>query len=296
METPDVNVEKKKDSHLIKNILIIIIFLALGIGCGIFGTLRYLEYKEQQDVIPTVDETEEGPKDITKDENSKELINSLHSMVNSNPMFYTTKGVAVTTMDNTSKLRLVYDYLVANNIGTNETISSLFVGSMNCANDFITDAGVNTSVSTNVCTVTRITKKEFMEANKKLFNDEILDISVTFSPGNGRSCAVDQESYICGTVTDNSGITGSLESKFVIEKVTKDEDGTIAIYDSGYLVDKRSNVDNPNDQYDNYYLHSSDSTEYYYELKSADNLIFKHTFKTEDQKTYYYVSTELVKE
>ena len=68
------------------------------------------------------------------------------------------------------------------------------------------------------------------------------------------------------------------------------------IYEKGYLIDNRSNVDNPTDQYDNYYLHSFDSTNYYYELKSADNLTFKHTFKTEDRQNYYYVSTELIKE
>ena len=48
--------------------------------------------------------------------------------------------------------------------------------------------------------------------------------------------------------------------------------------------------------FDKYYLHSSDSTEYYYELKNADNLTFKHTFVTKDRVNYYYVSSELVKE
>ena len=92
------------------------------------------------------------------------------------------------------------------------------------------------------------------------------------------------------------GYSGELESKFDVIKVTKDSSGTIIVYEKGYLVDNRSNVNDPFDQYDNYYLHSSDSNEYYYELKSADNLIFKHTFKTDDKENYYYIGTELVKE
>ncbi len=298
VETPETNVEKKKVGQVPKfvYIIIILIFLAAGIGIGIFATTKYLKDKEEKEYVPSVVENEEGPIDITNDENSKDLINNLYSTINGNIMFYNSKGISVSTMDNTSKLKLVYGYLVAKNVGKSEQITSLFVGSTNCANEFVTDPGVNTSVSTNLCTVTRISKAEFMNANKVLFNDEVLDTSVIFSPGRGKSCAVDGDSYICGNVLDNVAYTGELESKFTIEKVTKDEYGTVEIYERGYLVDKRSNVNNPNDQYDNYYLHSSDSKDYYYELKSADNLTFKHIFKTNDKKNYYYVSTELVKE
>ena len=108
-------------------------------------------------------------------------------------------------------------------------------------------------------------------------------------------CVSDGDFIICGNVVDNSGITGALESKFSVIKVTKDEDGSINIYEKGYLVDNRSNVI-ASGQYENYYLHSSDSDAYYSELRNADNLTFVHKFKTDDKKNYYYVSTVLYKE
>jgi hypothetical protein len=144
--------------------------------------------------------------------------------------------------------------------------------------------------------VTRISIAKLKELNEKLFNDEILDTSVPFNVDLDKKCVIDLNDYVCGNVTNVYGYTGELESKFDILKVTKDSAGTVIIYEKGYLVDNRSNVDNPTDQYDNYYLHSSDSKDYYYELKSADNLTFIHTFKTDDGENYYYVSTELVKE
>ena len=291
----EVMVEIKKKNNTFKYIIIFVIFFAIGVSGGIFGAIKYKEYKEEKDYVPE-EIIDQGPKDITEEKESQELINSLYSVINGNVMFYTTKGVSVSTMDNTSKLTLVYNYLNANKIGTSETLQSAWIGSFTCFNEsFITDSSDNPLVSTNKCTVTRINKNEFINANKKLFNDEILDTSVSFSPIKGKNCVVDGESYLCGNIADNSGITGELESKFTIEKVTKSDDGTVEIYEKGYLVDKRSNINNPNDQYDNYYLHSSDSTEYYYELKSADNLTFKHTFKSINNN-YYYVSTELVKE
>ena len=152
------------------------------------------------------------------------------------------------------------------------------------------------AVSTTGCTVNRISKALFLDINQKLFNDELIDTSVNFDIDITKKCVLDGESYLCGAVQNISGYSGALESNFEVVKATKDVDGTIIIYEKGYLHDKRSNVDNLTDQYDNYYLHSSDSKEYYYELKSSDNLTFKHIFKTDDSEEYYYVSTELVKE
>ena len=100
--------------------------------------------------------------------------------------------------------------------------------------------------------------------------------------------------YICGNIANNN-VTGDLESKFTILKVTKDLDGTIKIYEKGYLLDNRSNVKAQHPGYDNIYLHSTDSTEYYYELRNADNLTFVHTFKENDNQEYYYVGTMLEK-
>lgn len=284
----------KKRSHLFRNILIFIIFFGLGLGIGYFVTSRYLETKDIDNEPEEI--VEVGPEDITKNEESQELIQNMLSIVGNNTMFYSSEGLSVDTMDNTSKLLLIYNYIISNNLGKSEELASSFVGGITCFNDnFITDIDSTSSVSTNKCTIIRINKNAFKEVSKKLFNDDILDISVTFSPVRSKKCVVDGDTYVCGNINDVSGITGELESKFEIEKVTKDSDGTIVIYEKGYLVDKRSNVNNPNDEYDNYYLHSSDSKEYYYELKSADNLTFKHTFKTNDRQNYYYVSSELEK-
>lgn len=290
------NKVNKKDNHLFKNIIIVIVFLAIGISVGIFGTLRYLDYKKDLEEAEQVENVDEGPEDITEDDDSQGLIQSLLKILDGNTMFYSTKGVSVSTLDNTSKLKLVYNNIVDNKMGTSEEKQSLWIGSTSCDNVFITDVGENPLISTNKCSVYRISKETFKKVNKTLFNDDILDTSVEFQPYDGYKCVLDGESYVCGNVAKTSDITGELISKFDILKVTKDEDGTIEIYEKGYLVDKRSNVNNPNDQYDNYYLHSSDSKEYYYELKSADNLTFKHTFKTIDRQNYYYVCTELVKE
>ena len=287
--------EVKKEKHTLRNIIIFVVFFVLGFGVGYYGTTKFLEHRDKEnDNTPVVED--DGIMDITEDEDSVELVNSLLLILDKDPMFYSTEGVSVNTLDNKSKLILVYNTLLRNNVGTKEEIASEVYGGTTCLNGFITDVGENTLISTNKCTVTRIKISEFIETNKKMFNDEILDTSVNFSPVDGTNCVVDGESYICGNVTKASTVSGELESVFSIVKVTKDEDGTIVIYEKGYLNDKRSNVNNPNDQYDNYYLHSSDSTDYYYELKSADNLTFKHTFKTTDRQNYYYVSTELVKE
>ena len=60
-----------------------------------------------------------------------------------------------------------------------------------------------------------------------------------------------------------------------------DED--IVITEKGYLYDNRSNLTTPDK---NYYLHSSDSTEYYFELKSSENLYFIHTFVKNQDGSY----------
>lgn len=284
----------KSSNHTLRNIILFIIFLAAGFVLGYFGTIKYLEYKENN--TPTDDDVADGgPKDITEDDQSKDLINSLYATINGDSLFYTSKGINISTLDNTSKLRLVYNNIIAANQVTADTLQSLWWGASNCEYEFVVNASTDPYNPSNECSVSKISRSTFMDTNKKLFNDEILDTSVTFYPTSEKKCIIDPNDgnyYICGNVVNQTGITGSLESKFVIQKVTKDEDGTIVIYEKGYLVDKRSNVGT---EYDNYYLHSSDSTDYYYELKSADNLTFKHTFKTDDRIKYYYVSTEIDK-
>lgn len=292
-EIEEVKVEKK-DKHTIRYVIIFVIFFVIGIVCGYIGASKFLDLteEEKEPAITDVDEI----LDITEEEEYSELISSLLVTLDNDPMFYSTKGLSVDTMENSFKLKLLYNHIINNNLGESLELTSDYYGSTTCVNGFVTDVGENALVSTNKCTVKKIDKSVFVETNKKLFNDEILDVSVNFSPKSDVQCVVDGESYLCGTVLNELQITGNLESVFSIVKVTKDTDSTIVIYEKGYLNDKRSNVNDPYDQYDNYYLHSSDSEDYYYELKSADNLTFKHTFKTTDRQNYYYVSTELVKE
>lgn len=285
---------KKKGSKF-KYFLIFLFFIAAGVCLGIFGTTKYLEYKDQEDKTPVVDE---GPLDITDNEKYTEQLEDLLSYLNADPLFYDTKGVLASKLNNTSRLILIYEYIVKNELNSTEVLQPYYFGATSCHNGvFATDSLVNTPAeSTTGCTINKIPTTLFEDINGNLFNDELIDTSVYFDIDITRKCVLDGENYICGNVKNISGYSGALESNFEIVKATKDEDGTIEIYEKGYLHDKRSNIDNLTDQYNNYYLHSYDSKEYYYELKSSENLTFKHTFKTDDNENYYYLSTELVKE
>lgn len=285
---------KKKGSKF-KYFIIFLFFIVAGVGLGIFGTTKYLEYNDKKEDKPVV---EEGPIDITDDEKYAEQLGYLLSYLNADPLFYSTTGVLASKLDNTSRLILIYEYIFNNELGTSELLQPYYYGANTCYNGtFVTDSLVNVPASTvSGCTVTRISTSFFEEFNNKMFNDELIDTSVNFDIDITRKCVLDGESYLCGNVQNMSGYSGKLETNFEIVKATKDEDGTITIYEKGYLHDKRSYVDNLTDQYDNYYLHSSDSKEYYYELKSSDNFTFKHIFKLSESDEYYYLSTELVKE
>ncbi len=293
MEVNDTK-KDKSNKHLFRNILLFIIFLIVGVVVGYFGTTKYLEYRENEQNVDN-NNVDNEPVDITEDEQSKELISLLYDSIEGNPMFYSTQGVDVSKMDNNTKLSLIYEYLVNNQHGTSENIDALWYDANTCSYEFQINEITDPYNPSYICSVLRLDKSLFKQISKKLYNDESVEVSSEFIPVDGKKCVTDinnENNYLCGNIAKSSDITGSLESKFTIIKVTKDENGTISIYEKGYLVDKRSNV---GDQYDNYYLHSSDSTDYYFELKSADNLTFKHTFKTNDRLNYYYVSSELVK-
>lgn len=294
MSKKDVLVEDKKKSKVnpvVRNIVVFTLCLAVGIGIGYFIATKYILSDDDEPV-----EEISNLLDITEKDDYQNLITSLLTILNKDSMFYSTKGITISTLDNTSKLTFLYEYILNNNQYTTDTLSSEYYGSSNCSEGFITDESEDLYSYSTTCTIKRINKNAFVDADKKLFNDDILDTSVSFSPEDGTNCVVSDDSYLCGNVTKNSDVTGDLLSVFEVVKATKDVDGTIVIYEKGYLNDKRSNVVNSNSKYDNYYLHSSDSKEYYYELKSADNLTFMHIFKTNDGENYYYVSSELVKE
>jgi len=286
----EVEVEQK-GNNVFKYIVLFIVFLGIGAVAGFFGTKKYLASKQNDEDTPVIDS---GPEDITNLEEYSELINKLHAVVDGYSIFYSTSGISVAKMSNDTRLAYIYDYLDKNGKIVDDSLIANY-GADNCINQFALDDSSNLYRNSNSCSIRKVERNLFNEANSSFFNDELIDTSVNFTNSNGKLCFVSEGNYLCGNAIGNDNISGKLESKFSIVKVTK-EDGTIVIYDKGYLVDTRSNVVNPDDGYDNYYLHSADSTSYYYELKNADNLTFKHTFETKDRINYYYVSSELVKE
>lgn len=285
---------RKKRSKF-RYFVIFLFFIAIGVGVGVFGTSKYLDYINNEEDNSVL---EEAITDITDNDNYNELVNSLLNVLDKDPIFYSTKGVKADTLDNTSRLKIIYKHIVNKEMDTKEVLTPYYYGASSCYNGiFKVDSVMDpTAVTTIGCTINKISTSLFGDVNTQLFDDDILDTSVGFDVDETTKCILEDSNYLCGATNAVATYTGKLESKFEIVKVTKDISGTIVIYEKGYLQDKRSNVDNLTDQYDNYYLHSSDSTDYYYELKSADNLTFKHTFKTKDRENYYYVSTELVEE
>ncbi len=294
MSKEEVNNDNNKTKiSFIKNILLIVVFLGCGVAIGIYGTNKVMEEKDKENVI---NDGDEWPLEITSKSEYKDQIDELYSIVTGNPIFYSTGGLTFNVMNTNDKLTYIYNNLVANQVGETTTLSSLYLASPTCNYNFLTDPGANEFVVTNVCTVVKIMKSEFNKVAEKLFNVKDLDTNSEFYPADGKKCASENDYYLCGNITPVLNITGALETKFEIIKVTLDKDDTITIYDKGYLTDKRSNVVNPNDGYDNYYLHSSDSKDYYYELKSADNITFKHTFKKNESGKYYFANSVADKE
>ena len=284
---------KKNKSSGFQFAILFIIILAIGINLGIYGTKKYLENKHSAKDDYTVYPEAEA-KDITNDSAYADAISKMHGFVKDNSLFYSSTGINVETMDNGTKLTLAYESIIANKEYTSGTLS---VHDNNyCDYNFVVDpTPADSSIPTLICTIKNISRDSIVKASKSLFDDETINTNANFNPSSNVSCVVVNNNYVCGNLTNTVIDTGSLQPKFDIIKVTLDTDGTIIIYDKGYLVDKRKGVDNPNDEYDNYYLHSADSTSYYYELKSADNLTFKHTFKTNNNVNYYYVGTEVYK-
>lgn len=282
--------EKGKSSF--KYILFFIIFFALGTTLGIFVTKKFLTDKKTD--VPQV-ETQDIV-DITGNVDYKNTIEKLMQTIGNNVEFYDTKGVSVSNMSNDFKLKLLYKYILKNNQLTTETMNTTGWGAKNCEYDFLVEVlsrDDGTTYFGGYCNVNKIPLTKFTDSYKSLFNDTTIDLSQEILM-DGRKCVPIDGSYVCGNV-QGSGVTGELTSKFNVVKVTIDKDKIIRIFEKGYLVDTRSNIVNPDDGYDNYYLHSYDNNLYYYELKSSENLTFIHTFKLDDNNNYYYVSTELEK-
>ena len=288
----EVKVEEKSNNFF-KYFIFFILFMGIGVALGIFGTKKYMEYKDSKK--PEEKVIEAGPEDITNVDEYADLINKLHSFVVEYPIFYTTQGVRVENMSNNDRLMMAYDYVNKDNKITEEKITATR-GEDNCFDTFALDDSTNIWLRDNGCTVKKVESELLKTKNKEIFNDELIDTTTTFVNSDGKFCMVSEgKFYLCGNKLNETPSEGKLESKFSVIKATKDE-GVIVLYEKGYLLDNRTQATSLIGGHDKYYLHSADSKDYYYELKNADNLTFKHTFKTTDRINYYYVSTELFKE
>ena len=221
---------------------------------------------------------------ITDDSTYTALVNDLYASLAKNPAFYTSKGFNIEEATNEEKLALVYYYIIANKQDSVETLPSAWEGTYCVFNDglnsFIVDA------AGSGCTVNNIPTTLIDETYKKLFGDTGLEKVATFPANEYKTCVLVGDRYVCGRVTGTI-YNGSLQPKMDILKVELyDED--IVITEKGYLYDNRSNLTTPDK---NYYLHSSDSTEYYFELKSSENLYFIHTFVKNQDGSYSYLKT-----
>ncbi len=287
----------KKTTSKRKYVFFFLLFFIIGIVGGAFGTSKTLgikfDNKSEEEVVEVEKPAEE---DITRDSNYTDTIIQLYNYLSKDNVFYSSLGVNLDTFSNEDKLRVTYKYIINNNLAESEVLQPVYYGALTCRDNFGLDVIVSsagTSSYGNICTINKIASDLMVSTYNKLFNNDSIDVSGPFNPSATKTCILIDGVYNCGNAVNSNNITGSLNSKFEILKVIK-KDNTIVIYDKGYLEDTRSSVVNPNDGYDNYYLHSSDSNIYYYELKSADNLVFAHTFVMGEDGNYKYNGTTVV--
>lgn len=277
---------KKKNSFL-KYTILFLIFLLIGIAIGVFGSKWYFARRPKAET-PTEEKAEEEKPvqivNISDDSSYSALINELYTYLDRNPMYYTSKGFDITTASNDVKLSLTYQYMISNKKDTIGVLASSWDGTTCPFND-----GLNSFIVDGPglgCTVSSFTQAQMLASFKKVFGDVGLDVTANFIGKDGKMCILVGDIYTCGRTT--GGVyTGSLTPKMDVLKVEKHNED-IVFTEKGYLQDTRSNVTNgePNN-----YLHSSDSTDYYHELKSSDNLYFIHTFKKNEDGTYTYLKT-----
>lgn len=285
----DINNEIKSGSF--KYILFFIIFFAVGTTAGIFLTKKLLLKKED---VATPVKLEEVEEDISNKAEYQEVIKGLKYLIGENLMFYNAKGLDASKLNNDQKLQIAYEYVMKDTTLETAIAFPTYWESQVCNDDFLVDLNTNDDGSTynaGICTYYVLPKSKVLEAYKNIFNNDNIDL-VTFTANEHYKCVVGEENYSCGLIK-RIDYSGKIENHFQQRKVTKDKEDTIFVYESGYLKDTRSFVNIAEDGFDNYYLHSSDSTLYYYELRSADNITFKHVFKKDSNGKYYYVKTEV---
>ena len=285
--------KRNKSSGFLK-FLLFVIFLGLGVGGGYYLANKYL--LEEEDSTPIA--TEIGTKDITNNSEFSETIAELDNFLKNKVYLYNSKGANIDSLDNDVKLKIAFDNVLNNKYDKEDTIPRSWYGSIYCANNFLVDSIENedgTSTNQDYCKVFYITKSNLESGLRVDFKNGSVDLVDEYRPKDNLLCLLQEDgSYMCGKVVSSATDGGEIINKFEIVKVTIDEDNTIVIYDKGYLVDKRVGIE-VNTNYSNYYLHSYDAESHYYELKSSDNLTFKHIFKLDENNKYYYVSSEVYK-
>lgn len=279
--------KKKKD---FKGFLFVI-FFTIGIVLGYFVTNYFIDKFDEarQDGSPAIKEV-----DITTRTEYQDLINDLYDVIKEYPEFYTTKGINIDDMDDNLKFRILYDSVIESQKYSSEILNTLFFGANTCENDFLADYSSDGISLTSTCSVFKITLFDLTSVYKEVFGKDNLKSVPVFYPFDNKKCVLISGDYYCGNIMPMTGVTGDLDTRFTITKVIKDTNGDIRIYDKGYLIDNRSNIAKI-EGVDNYYLHSSDATSHYYELKSADNITFEHLFKVNEKNKYYYYSTSVLK-
>lgn len=280
----------KRKKNKIGHFFAFLIFLALGAASGYVGATYFLGSNNEDS--PSSSNISEYPKDITNAKEFSKEIEQFGSFLNGNVYLYNSNGVTVDSVDNNIKLKLAYGYVSSNNLFIDEVINSYWYGAAYCENNFVVDKAEDGITNGLTCTLKVITKSNLLKGLNHYFKTDVVDYPSEFNPSNDIKCLLyEDDNYRCGKVDSTNISDGEIVNKFEVVKVTIDENNNIYYYDKGYLLDNRVGIEkNPN--YEKAYLHSYDSGEYYYELKSSDNLTFKHTFKMgEDGEYYYYGSS-----
>jgi len=286
-----------KGKSSFKYIIFFVIFFTIGVSLGVITTRHFLKDKNNDSSNnDNTSEINDGYTDITNSLDYKNTIEKLMKTIGGNVEFYDTRGMYISTMPNDLKLKLVYKNILKTNTQfETETLNSSQWGSTTCDDGFTVYSLQNDDGSeylSGMCTVNKVPFTLFRETYSSMFNVGELDLTQEVVVGD-KKCVPREDTYLCGDIITD--VKGELSSKFNVIKVTLDDEKNIRIYEKGYLVDTRSNIVNPDDGFDNYYLHSYDSNLYYYELKSSENLTFIHKFKLDGNNNYYYESTELEK-
>lgn len=277
-------------SSTFKYILFFVVFFIIGIALGIVGAKKFLVDDKETEAVTVVEE--ETEKDISNDPEYQDTIVYLKNLIAQNPIYYRSTGVDASQLTNDEKLKIVYEYVIRDTNLESAIDYPVSWESQECLGGLLVDLNTNdngTTYNAGFCTYYVLPISKVKESYRIIFNNDNIEMA-TFDADDHYRCVLGEDSFACG-LYNRIDYTGTIENNFQIRQVTIEEDGTINVYESGYLKDTRSFVNVEDDGIDNYYLHSSDSELYYYELRKDDNLTFKHVFKKDSNNKYYYVRT-----